>query len=159
MAPFLNITSTEVVNTLDRYIVFTPFYGPFSQLLSLFIWNHLRIIVSSKCEILYNCGTRSKKWNPCENSFWYSVKLISHFRVDISSNSFLSSNRYWAVLHTFYTHYRKPGDSFNPCGHLDIVEGYDTETTCPICLEQENGQSWIQCPLCIRWYHEPCYEQ
>ena len=49
----------------------------------------------------------------------------------------------------FYTHwYRKPGDSFDPCGHLDIADDYDTETTCLICLEQENGQLWIQCPLC-----------
>ena len=44
---------------------------------------------------------------------------------------------------------RKPGDSFEPCGYLDIADGYDTETICPICLEQENGQSWIQCPYVI----------
>ena len=59
-----------------------------------------------------------------------------------------------------YTHwYKKPGDSFDPRGHLDIADSYDTETTCPMCLEQGNGQSWIQCPLCNRWYHEPCCEK
>ena len=68
-----------------------------------------------KCEILYNCGTRSKKWNPYKNSFWYFVKLISHFRLDISTNSFFI----WQQILSRFTHIGT-GSQVTVSIHVDI---------------------------------------
>ena len=42
---------------------------------------------------------------------------------------------------SFYTYcYRSPGDSHDPCGHLDIPVGYNMNKHCGSCLEGETGQ-------------------
>ena len=55
----------------------------------------------------------------------------------------------------FYTHwYGRLGDLTDSCGHYDIKDGYIVDETCALCLEGENGSSWICCPLCNQWFRD-----
>ena len=57
----------------------------------------------------------------------------------------------------FHDQWYRRNDGVEPCGHFDIPNGYDIHNTCGRCLEGENGSSWMQCPICAKWYHDGCF--
>ena len=58
---------------------------------------------------------------------------------------------------SYFDQWYRRHDGAKSCGHLDIPESLNPEKHCGKCLEGENGDEWLQCPVCTNWYHEGCF--